>query len=425
MSAVSDSKPLNKDQKLAFIAAWLGWAFDGLDGFLYTLVAGPFVFSLMTHNGVKPEMADVTQKAAWIQGAFLIGWALGGAIFGRIGDRIGRTKTLTITILIYALFTGLGAVAFEWWHLLIYRFIAALGIGGEWAAGSALVTETLPPRYRYWAGAILQSAYMSGQIMAGFAALWFSSVDHRYIFLVGVIPAFFTLWLRRHVAEPEEWKSKRAHNDLPLRAVFDRRVIKTTIIATVVSSVCITAVWGLLYFNLHAVRELAGKAGYGKVEINKMVAWMTIIMAVVNIFGNFACIAIIKSVGVKKGMAMIMALAGGGMYIYSTMTSLNDVRNWYLVAIFFTGGIFALFPVYLPALFPTLVRTTGAGFAYNFGRVISAGGTFVGGSLVTQVHAPQQLMGYLAIVFIPGILISFVLPEFSQIKHPELGEAVA
>ena len=106
MTAVSETQPLNKEQKLAFIAAWLGWAFDGLDGFLYTLVAGPFVAALLTHNNVPPDPGEVVQKAAWIQGAFLIGWALGGAIFGRIGDRIGRTKTLTITILIYALFTA-------------------------------------------------------------------------------------------------------------------------------------------------------------------------------------------------------------------------------------------------------------------------------------------------------------------------------
>jgi MFS family permease len=425
MTAVSETQPLNRDQKLAFIAAWLGWAFDGLDGFLYTLVAGPFVASLLTHNGVKPDGSEVAQKAAWIQGAFLIGWALGGAIFGRIGDRIGRTKTLTLTILIYALFTGLGAVAVEWWHLLIYRFIAALGIGGEWAAGSALVTETLPQKYRYWAGAILQSAYMSGQIMAGFAALWFANVDHRYIFIVGVLPAFFTLWLRRHVSEPEEWATKRAKHDLPLRAVFHPKVIKTTILATIVSSVCITTIWGLLYFNLQTLREIAGREGIKPVQINQMVAWQTVIMASVNILGNFACIAIIRMMGVRKGMALIMVLAMGGMYVYSRMNTLADLANWYAVAIFFTGGIFALFPIYFPALFPTLVRTTGAGFAYNFGRVISAGGTFVGGALVSQMKSPQHLMADLALVFIPGILICFFLPEFNQIKHPELGEAVA
>ncbi len=293
------------------------------------------------------------------------------------------------------------------------------------AAGSALVAETLPKKYRYWAGAILQSAYMSGQIMAGFAALAFSGVDHRYIFIVGVIPAFFTLWLRRHVKEPEEWTQKRAGTDLPLRAVFNPKIIKTTILATLLSSVCITAIWGLLYFNLHAVRELAGKEGMAKVEINKMVAWLTITMATVNIFGNFVCIALIRSIGVKRGLALIMMLAGAGLFMYSRMTTLNDVRSWYYVAIFFTGGIFALFPVYLPALFPTLVRTTGAGFAYNFGRIISAGGTFLGVSILSQVQAPQQLMGYIALVFIPGVLISFLMPEFNQIKHPDVGEVVA
>src|SRR5579862_226534 len=115
----------------AFIAAWLGWAFDGLDGYLYSLVALQFVTELV---GSKDA---AKQPAAWIQAAFLLGWALGGAIFGRIGDRIGRSRTLNLTILTYAVFTGLSAFANSWEMLLIFRFISALGIGGEWAAGSA------------------------------------------------------------------------------------------------------------------------------------------------------------------------------------------------------------------------------------------------------------------------------------------------
>ena len=117
------------------IAAWLGWFFDGLDMHLYTLVAAPFVMELLA--AASPADPLVRERSSWIQAAFLVGWALGGALFGRLGDRLGRSRALSLTILTYALFTGLSFVATAWWHLLIFRFLSALGIGGEWAVGSA------------------------------------------------------------------------------------------------------------------------------------------------------------------------------------------------------------------------------------------------------------------------------------------------
>src|SRR5215469_9158626 len=135
---------MTPEQWRALVAAWLGWAFDGLDGYLYVLVALPFVGSLLNKPATDPE---VSVKASIIMAAFLVGWAAGGAIFGRLGDRLGRSRTLTLTILTYAVFTGLAAFVTTWWQLLIVRFIAALGIGGEWAAGSALVSEMLHRRH--------------------------------------------------------------------------------------------------------------------------------------------------------------------------------------------------------------------------------------------------------------------------------------
>src|SRR6202158_2997904 len=128
------------------IAAWLGWLFDGLDMHLYVLVAAPFVAELLGVADQKDPLVGF--YSSWIQAAFLIGWALGGGFFGRIADRLGRSRALMLTILTYALFTGLSVFAQTWWQLLLFRFVAALGIGGEWAVGAALVSETWPPRSR-------------------------------------------------------------------------------------------------------------------------------------------------------------------------------------------------------------------------------------------------------------------------------------
>src|SRR5438445_733055 len=137
------------------IAAWLGWTFDGLDMHLYTLVAAPFVVELF--GATSTTDPRVGHYGSIIQGGFLFGWALGGAFFGRIGDRLGRARALCLTVLTYAVFTGLSFCAEAWWHLLIFRFLAALGIGGEWAVGASLLSETWPRKWRPSLAAALQS----------------------------------------------------------------------------------------------------------------------------------------------------------------------------------------------------------------------------------------------------------------------------
>src|SRR5438105_3213712 len=144
-------RDLSPQQWKSGIAAWLGWLFDGLDMHLYVLVAAPFVAELLVVTDSKDPA--VGYYSSWIQASFLIGWALGGGFFGRIADRLGRSRALTLTILTYALFTGLSYFAQTWWQLLIFRFLAALGIGGEWAVGAALLSETWPRRWRPWMAA--------------------------------------------------------------------------------------------------------------------------------------------------------------------------------------------------------------------------------------------------------------------------------
>src|SRR2546428_2975605 len=203
---VSRLRDLSPQQWKSGIAAWLGWLFDGLDMHLYTLVAVPFVAQLLATNRTDPS---VGLHASIIQAGFLIGWALGGGFFGRIGDRLGRSRALMLTILTYALFTGLSFVAQAWWHLFIFRFLAALGIGGEWAVGASLLSETWPRRWRPWMAAVLQTGVNLGVMLAGLATFLLAKYPNRTVFLVGVLPAFLVLWIRRAVPEPEEWQGAK------------------------------------------------------------------------------------------------------------------------------------------------------------------------------------------------------------------------
>src|SRR6476660_6941586 len=163
---VTRLRDLSGRQWKSGIAAWLGWLFDGLDMHLYVLVATPFVAELLQTD---QKDSQVKLASSWIQAAFLIGWALGGGFFGRIADRLGRSRALVLTILTYALFTVLSFFAQTWWQLLILRFLAALGIGGEWAVGASLLSETWPTRWRPWMAAVLQSGVNLGVLLATLA----------------------------------------------------------------------------------------------------------------------------------------------------------------------------------------------------------------------------------------------------------------
>src|SRR5437588_1584247 len=215
---------LTADQWRSGVAAWLGWTFDGLDMHLYTLVAAPFVAELLAaHSTTEPR---VGQYGSIIQAAFLFGWALGGAFFGRIGDKLGRARALSLTILTYALFTGLSFFAHKWWHLLLFRFLSALGIGGEWAVGASLLAESWPRQWRPWIAAVLQSGVNVGILVAGLANFILAAAPPRYLFLVGVLPALLVFWIRRAVPETSEWRTAKAEagsSEPKLRDLFQRQ----------------------------------------------------------------------------------------------------------------------------------------------------------------------------------------------------------
>src|SRR2546423_13422984 len=189
---ITSLRDISTTQWKSGIAAWLGWFFDGLDLHLYTIVATPFVAYLLASDA---HSIEVRQKSSWIQASFLIGWALGGGFFGRVGDRLGRSRALMLTILTYALFTGLSYFAQTWWQLLAFRFLAALGIGGEWAVGASLLSETWPRRWRPWMAALLPTGVNLGVMLAALANFLLGS-QPRSVFLVGVLPAFLVLRIR-------------------------------------------------------------------------------------------------------------------------------------------------------------------------------------------------------------------------------------
>jgi MFS family permease len=412
MSSTSEAtgfRSLTSQQKKSGLAAWLGWMFDGLDMHIYTLVATPFVAQLL----VLPRTdKQVGEKGALINAAFLIGWALGGAFFGRIGDVMGRSRALCLTILCYAGFTGLSAISTEWWHLMVFRFLSALGIGGEWAVGASLLSETWPKRWRPWIAATLQTAVNIGVLLACFFGYLFENAEPRYIFLVGVFPALIVLWIRRAVPETDEWHAARAGSEKPpgLTDLFRGAAAKTTWIVLAICGVSLTAHWTFMFWQQKYIRDLPEVRDLSSAGQNRAAVIALMVLMAGSILGNYAAAAVARAVGYRKAVVSFCLIYGVVMVV-----TFLEARTHFaiLIGFFFIGlcqGVFGLFTMCLPPLFPTLLRTTGAGFCYNIGRLIAAGGTVFFG-LFTKVGDVRQALLYAAILFLPAAGLACWLPE--------------
>ena len=398
------------------IAAWLGWFFDGLDMHLYLLVAAPFVATLLHAASDKDPM--VTRTSGWIQAAFLAGWAIGGGLFGRVGDLLGRSRALSLTILTYAMFTGLSCLATTWWQLLIFRFVAALGIGGEWAVGASLLVETWPARWRPWMAAVLQTGVNIGVLVACAFGLLLAGVSPRYLFLVGVLPALIVYWIRRAVPEPPEWALARSIVDQRPPGVlelFAPGVRRTTILTIIVCATSLTAWWAFMFWSTQHIIHLSDVAGWSDTEKRRLASGYFFLVIGVSIAGNFFAGWLATIMGFRRAIAAMFL----GFFIatFGTYVVPRDHVSMLLWApwVGFFSGVFGLFTMYLPPLFPTLLRTTGAGFSYNIGRLAAAAGTVIFG-MAAHVENFRVALLCDSFLFIPAMLVALMLPDAAALE---------
>ena len=412
--AATSLRDLSSQQWKSGIAAWLGWLFDGLDMHLYTIIAAPFVAQLLHTASVADPL--VKEKSSWIQAAFLIGWAMGGAFFGRLGDRLGRSRALSLTILTYALFTGLSFFAQTWWQLLIFRFVAALGIGGEWAVGASLLSETWPKQWRSWIAAVLQTAVNIGVLLACATTYFLAAYPKRYVFLVGILPALLVFWIRRSVPEPEEWhtaKAKAGDSGPGVGALFGGHIRRTTLLTILICGSSLTAWWAFMFWNQQHLRNLPELSTWSVKDREQLIsrAFFTVISS--SIFGNFLAAWLARLLGYRKSISLMCLGFFFAMFgAYCVPRDHQSLLLW-TTAVGFFSGVFGLFTMYLPPLFPTLLRTTGAGFCYNIGRVAAAFGTVFFG-LFSQVGDFRSALLYASFLFLPAALTVLFMPELSD-----------
>ena len=405
---------LSPQQWKSGAAAWLGWLFDGLDMHLYVLVAAPFVAELLGVASEKDPL--VGYYSSIIQAAFLIGWALGGGFFGRLADRLGRSRSLMLTILTYAMFTGLSYFAQTWWQLMICRFLAALGIGGEWAVGASLISETWPRRWRPWMAAVLQTGVNLGVMLAGLAIFVLADFPKRTVFLVGVLPAFLVLWIRRAVPEPEEWreaKREASHAEPGFLELFRGDVRRTTWLTMAVCALSLTAHWAFLFWYLQQLRNHPDLIRWTEPEKSQLVSRVVWLVMLTSIAGNFLAAGLARRLGYRRAIACFCVGYFLSMFATYCLPLHYTTLFFGFAAVGVCQGVFGLFTMYLPPLFPTLLRTTGAGFCYNIGRIAAGLGTVFFG-LFSKVGDYRTALLGAGFLFLPAAVIAWMLPDLND-----------
>jgi MFS family permease len=419
---------LTRYQWTVLFAAWLGWGFDIFDGLLFNYVAPNAVPTLLGLTIGSHEAKQATLYWTGVLTAILLlGWAAGGVLFGWVCDRIGRTKTLLLTMLLYAFGTAACAFAQNIEMLIAFRIIASLGIGGEWAAGAAMVAEAVPEDKRVEAGALLYTSAPMGLFLATYVNMevagdWLKDTPEtswRVVFLFGLIPAAVAFVIRLFVKEPERWVKVRATTAPPrLAELFTPAVRRATLSGFLMALVALLAWWSCNAF-LPVVSAGLGRAnaealGLSAADTRAMVEhWKTLATTYFNLgglIGTLLTIPASKYLG-RKPMFVVYFLVSAAAIMGTFGLDLDPQTRLY--GYFVIGlsvfGVFGSFTYYLPELFPTRLRGTGAGFCYNIGRVLAAGGPFLVGAVASQgADAATHALGVLFYVgFIPlvGILL--------------------
>jgi MFS family permease len=421
---------LNRYQWTVLLAAWLGWGFDIFDGILFNFVAPNCVPTLLGLTIGSPEAKQATLFwTGLLTSMLLIGWAVGGVIFGRISDRIGRTRTLLLTMLLYAVGTAACAFAPNIWVLMAFRFIASLGIGGEWAAGASMVAEVVPENKRVEAGALLYTSAPFGLFLATFvnlqvAGVWMKDspeTSWRYIFLFGLVPVVVAFAVRIFVKEPERWKNA-TQGALPprIRELFSPEYRRYTLSGFLMAVVALLSWWscnafipvvstGLAQVAAKA-QNLDKSATLGLVEHWKFLA--TACFNLGGLIGTLLTIPAAKKLGRRTMFGIYYAVSAVSILTTFGLDLEAQTRLYmYFVIGLSVFGVFGSFTYYLPELFPTRLRGTGSGFCYNIGRLVAAGGPFLvgmaashGTNTALEVLFWVGFLPLLGLVFLPWVI---------------------
>jgi len=416
---------LNRQQIAGFWAAWAGWTLDGMDSVIYALVLAPALTELLPRSGMDATPAHIGFVGSVMFAVFLAGWGF-SFVWGPIADRFGRTRALAATILVYALFTGAAAFATNVWQLGTFRFLAGVGVGGEWAMAGTYVAEAWPEDRRKMGAGYLQTGYYFGFFVA--AALNYTvgaRFGWRAMFLCGFVPVIVSILTLSRVKESPRWRAhaSEAKRTRPLAEIFSPVYRKRTIVNSLLLTVAIIGLWAGAVYEPAAITTLAKKAGMSAAAAAKTVSLGTGVLSIGTILGCICLPPLAERLGRKltlalyfAGMMITIPLAFGWAFYRD-----NGLVPFIAILFFmgFAGGSFAAFSLWLPEQYETRVRATAFAFATSVGRFVGAGVNFLLGWLVLRMGTLGTPVALTAIAFGIGILVVPFAIETTGQRLPE------
>ena len=434
-------RDLNRYHWFVLAVSSLGWMFDTMAQQLFNLARKPAIRDLL---GGNPSDAIVSEQAAYATAIFMVGWALGGVLFGILGDRLGRAKTMMMTILCYTIFTGLSLFSTSVFDFNVYRFLCGLGVGGQFAVGVALVAEVVPARARPYALGMVQAFSAVGNMVAALAGILLGEMETsgiighswRYLFLAGALPAPLALVVFKKLKEPEQWLKARAEKKKMGsfgELLSDPAWRRHSIVGLLLAFSGVVGLWGIGFFSYDLFRPvlektfraqgLSGAALAGKTAM--WIGWTSMFQNAGAFFGVHAYTWLTQRTGRKTAFAWsFVAAMLMTAYTFWNLREISDIF-WMIPLMGFTQlSLFGGYAIYLPELFPTRLRSTGTSFCYNCGRLIAAAGPLSLGLLTSRVFAnyaePMRYAGVtMCLVFLVGLAALPFAPETKGQPLPE------
>ncbi len=427
-----------------FTVASLAWFFDCLDSQFFNLARDAAMDDLIG------DKAKATIYAPYTTSVFLIGWAVGGLIFGSLGDRYGRARILTVTVLLYSVFTGLSSFSTSFFDFCAYRFLTGCGVGGVFGLSVALVADTVPDHTRAPALGLLQSLSTWGNILAGLIGMGigllaahhlipFGLKPWQAIFLIGALPAFMCVFMLKRLPEPEKWRKARdagllagvkagSYGDLLGRGPWARNAW----FGLILCSAGIIGYWGIGNFHPRIVgsivaNHLAASGVSADQLASEQAFWRSAGLLLQNVGGflgmmTFAWLA--QAWGRRPAFALSLLLS-----FLTTLLVFHSLRDfsqiyWMLPLMGFGQmSVYSVYAIYLPEIFPTSLRSTGTSFCYNGGRVLAATAPFtisrITASLGGDIENFRTAGMWVSLVLLTGILVLPFLPETKGRPLPE------
>lgn len=415
-ATVSDVESQTSSKKIFWIT-WLGWMLDSFDMGIYIFILVPAMVELLTLQGMEASRANIALYGGYLFSVFMLGWAC-SMFWGWLADRIGRVKVMCITILVYSVFTALCGLAAGLISFAIFRFFAGFGVGGEWAAGTPLLQETVSEKERVKLAGWLHTATPIGFLAGSLASFLLPFIGWRGMFMLGVLPALLTVVVRMSVVEPKKWRNAAAQNShAKISELFVGNLARSTWTSGIMMSCIILGVWSSTFWAPTLVSTKLIQGGMSLAEAQKVASWAGVIT---NIGTLIACLVmpyIANWFVARRTTAIVFFVASFVLNVIAYIGAVHWLDNVTLfIALlpllgFVTNGVFALYTIWLPEMFPTRHRGLGSGFAFSFGRLLGAAGPSIVGALAAYTGSFPYAITIVSLIYIVGLPSILLAPE--------------